>query len=118
MKCLNKNKSMEKELATQSSILAQIPWTEKSDGLLYSPWDHKVGMTWQLNNNKGAKIKYGKASNKNCQDWGLWFVSYSVTFGQVTIHANAAFGTVRTSESQTDLQLAQCESIPFCSFKI
>ena len=48
----------------------------------------------------------------------VFFVSYSVTFGQVTIHANAAFGTVRTSESQTDLQLAQCESIPFCSFKI
>ena len=34
MKCLNKNKSMEKEMATQSSILAwKIPWTEEPGGL-------------------------------------------------------------------------------------
>ena len=47
---------MEKEMATQSSILAwEIPWTEEPGGLLYSPWDHKeLGMTWQLNNNKEA----------------------------------------------------------------
>ena len=67
---------MEKEMATQSSILAwEIPWTEEPDGLLYSPWDHKeLGMTWQLNNNKEAKIKYGKASNMNFQDWGFVFL--------------------------------------------
>ena len=67
---------MEKEMATQSSILAwEIPWTEEPGGLLYSPWDHKeLGTTWQLNNNKEAKIKYGKASDKNFQDWGFGFL--------------------------------------------
>ena len=112
---------MEKEMATQSSILAwEIPWTERPVGLLYSPWDHKqVGMTWQLNNNKEAKIKYGKASDKNFQDWGFGFLCVLLhNLWTGSIHANAAFGTVRTADSQTDLQLAQCESIPFCSFKI
>ena len=34
---------MEKEMATQSSILDwRIPWTEESGGL-YSPWGHRVG---------------------------------------------------------------------------
>ena len=34
-------RSLEKEMATQSSILAwRIPWTEER-GRLYSPWGHK-----------------------------------------------------------------------------
>ena len=40
---------LEKEIATQSSILAwKIPWTEKH-GRLYSPWGHKeLDMTQRL----------------------------------------------------------------------
>ena len=40
---------LEKEIATQSSILAwKIPWTEKR-GRLYSPWGHKeLDMTQRL----------------------------------------------------------------------
>ena len=37
----------------------------------------------------------------------VFFAFWSiVTFGQVTFHTDVAFGTVRASESQTDLQLA------------
>ena len=43
-------RSLEKEMATYSSILAwQIPWTEEP-GLCYSPWGLKEsGMTSRLN---------------------------------------------------------------------
>ena len=32
--------SLEEEIATHSSILRKMPWTEES-GRLYSPWAHK-----------------------------------------------------------------------------
>ena len=46
-------RSLEKEMATYSSILAwQIPWTEEP-GLWYSPWGLKeLGMTSRLNDDK------------------------------------------------------------------
>ena len=38
---LGRDKSLEKGMATHSSILVwRIPWTEQPDGL-YSPWGHK-----------------------------------------------------------------------------
>ena len=41
----NKLLTVEKEMATRSSILAwEIPWTEKPGGL-YSPWGHKELVT-------------------------------------------------------------------------
>ena len=41
LQCLGQEGPLEKEIATQSSILAwRIPWTEES-GALYSPWDCK-----------------------------------------------------------------------------
>ena len=40
MLSLNQEDSLEKQMATHSSILAwEIPWTEKP--VNYSPWDHK-----------------------------------------------------------------------------
>ena len=80
-------RSLEKEIATYFSILDwEIPWTEEPDGL---PRVHGVGKesdaTWWLNN-KEAKIKYTKASDKNFQDSG--FVS---THGPVNVPSAAAF---------------------------
>ena len=41
-KFLGQEDSLEKEVATHSSILAwKIPWNEEPGG--YSPWGHKVG---------------------------------------------------------------------------
>ena len=41
-------RSVEKEMATHSSILAEkIQWTEEPGG--YSPWGHKVRHSWETN---------------------------------------------------------------------
>ena len=48
---LGQGDSLEKEMATHSSILAwKTPWTESLAG--YYPWSHKeLDKTYQLNNN-------------------------------------------------------------------
>jgi len=43
VRSLSQEDSLEKEMATHSSIFARkIPWTEEP-GRLYSPWGHRVG---------------------------------------------------------------------------
>ena len=54
---LGREDSLEKEMATHSSILAwEIPWKEEP-GKLYSPWGCKeLDMTEQLKNNNSKVI--------------------------------------------------------------